>query len=89
MGRSCFYQLLRDYSVPLFWKLRACLEEKGQKKRKNKNLQHFKGLEDSRVDVVPECVLFWHPGEIQGLIFFSVEQVATSLFFRTYFPVLL
>lgn len=46
-------------------------------------------INDILVDVVPECVLFWQPGEIQDLIFFSVEQVATSLFFRTYFPVLL
>lgn len=51
-------------------------------KRENKNLQQLKRLEVSRVDVVPECVLFGILVEYR-VSFFSVDyQQLSSSFFR-------
>lgn len=51
---------LSDYPVSFFWKLGTSLQDKGQRKAKGriKKLQQVKVLEDSRVGVVPECVIF-------------------------------
>jgi len=91
VGRFCLCHQVEGYSVSLFWKLRASLEEKRAKrsKRKNKKLQPLiRGLEDSRVDVVSECVLFGILVKSRVSFFCKTLTIAT-LFFIPNVPALL